>query len=311
MSQPVYLVVGESFLAEEVLDRIRAEESTDPLSEAEFDAKAETAAVIEALTTSSLLGGRRLVIVREADSLVKETAEALTAYLEQPSADSILVLIASGRTKLDPIAKKIGAVVGLDPPKGRRLASWVRERGRSHGLKIDDRAAWALIDSVGSDLRELDGALEQLSTSLGKDARIGPAEVRAAFPRLADERIYVFTDAIGERKLPVAMVALRRLLDQGEEPLVIFGALAAHIRRLLRIRRQVGSGPRAVADALGMPEWRAERMLRQARAYKEEELIDAMETLAGADVDIKGEFPSPEGALERAVVRIVAAAKPS
>ena len=307
MTHPVYLVVGESFLAEEVLDRIRAEEGTDPLSEAEFDGKTEAASVVEALTTSSLLGGRRLVIVREADGLGKEVVEALAAYLEQPSADSILVLIASGRTKLDPIAKKIGATVALDPPKGRRLASWVRERGRAHRLKIDDRGAWALIDSVGSELRELDGALEQLATSLGNDARVGPAEVRAAFPRLADERIYVFTDAVGERKLPIAMVALRRLLDQGEEPLVIFGALAAHVRRLLRIRRHVESGPRVIADALGMPEWRAERMLRQARAYKEEELIDAMETLAGADVDIKGEFPSAEGALERAVVRIVAA----
>jgi DNA polymerase-3 subunit delta len=306
MSHPVYLVVGEAFLAEEVLDRIRSEEGADPLSEAEFDAKVEPAAVIEALTTSSLLGGRRLVIVREADGINKETAEALAAYLEHPSEDSSLVLIASGRTKLDPIVKKIGAVVALDPPKGRRLASWVRERGRAHRLKIDDRAAWALIDSVGNDLRELDGALEQLVTGLGEDARIGPAEVRAAFPRLADERIYVFTDAVGERKLPIAMIALRRLLDQGEEPLVIFGALAAHIRRLLRIRRHVESGSRVVADALGMPEWRAERMLKQARAYKEEELIDAMETLAGADVDIKGEFPSPEGALERAVVRIVA-----
>lgn len=300
-----YLLTGERFLAEEALARVRTEAETDPLSDVTFEASAELAEIMGALQTPSLLGGRRLVVVDDAKDLGKEQAEALIEYLESPSPSAVLVLVSSGKSKLDAAAKKLGAVIGLDAPKGRRLIGWIKERARLHRVRVDDRAAWALVDSVGTELRDIDGALEQLATRLGADAKVGAAEVRKAFPRLADERIYAFTDAVGDRKLPVAMGTLRRLLEQGDEPLMLFGALSAQVRRMLRARRVADQGAKAVGDALGLPEWRAERLQRQARSYREEELVTAMGILAVTDIDMKGEFPSPEAALERAVVQII------
>jgi DNA polymerase-3 subunit delta len=301
----IYLIVGEEYLAEEALDRIRSDEQTDPLSEISIQPSASIAELVQSLTSPSLLGGKRLVILKEADDLKKEQAEAISDALEDPHADTILALIAGGRTKLDAFAKKNGTVVTLDAPKGRKLAGWVRQRAKAHKLQLDDRGAWTLIDAVGGDLRELDGAMEQLVVALGPGAKVSAAEVKRAFPRLADERIFALTDALGERRLPAAMTALRRLIDQGDEPLMIFGSVAAHVRRLLRARRHVDGGARAVGDALGLPEWRAERMLKQARSYRDDELIRAMGLLAVADVEMKGDYPSPEIALERAVVRII------
>lgn len=305
MSASVYLITGQSFLAEEAIDKIRAEHDTDPLSELTFEAGVEIAEIIGALQTSSLLGGKRLVIVRDAGSLKKDQAEALSSYIESPSPDSVLVLIAEGRTKVDAAVRQHGAVIGLDIPKGRKLAAWIRQRAGEHRLKLDDRGAWALIDAVGAELQDLDQALSQLMTTLGPGSNIGPVEVRRAFPRLADERIYAFTDAVGDRKLPEAMTALRRLLDQGDEPLLIFGSLNGHIKRMLRARRFADAGPQAVGDALGLPGWRAERLQRQARSYREEELVSAVATLAETDVEMKGGDLPPEAALERAVVQIV------
>jgi DNA polymerase-3 subunit delta len=172
-------------------------------------------------------------------------------------------------------------------------------------LKLDERGAWALIESVGNELRDLDGALDQLRSGLGANAVVGAAEVRRAFPRVADERIFAFTDAVGERRLPIAMTTLRRLLDQEDAPLMVFGSLVAHIRRLLIARTYADDGPRAVADALGLPEWRAKRVHQQARSYRQEELADAMQILSDTDVEMKGGDLSPELALERAVIKIV------
>lgn len=309
MSPQAYLLSGEAFLADEAIDKIRAEHSTDPLSELSFAGDTEPAEILGALQTSSLLGGKRLVIVRDAHDLKKDGAEQIAAYLESPSPDSVLVLVAEGRTKLDTAMKLNGAVIGLDIPKGRKLAAWVRARASDHKIKVDDRGAWTLIDTVGTELRDLEGALSQLMTSLGPGAKIGAAEVRRAFPRLADERIYAFTDAVGDRKLPAAMTTLRRLLDQGDEPLVLFGSLNAHVKRMLRARRYAERGPQAVGDALGLPGWRAERLQRQARSYREEELIDAVATLAETDVEMKGGDLPPEAALERAVIRIIGGAR--
>ena len=305
MSHPVYLLSGEEFLVEEALQKVREETEADPLNEVNFGPRAPAAEVRNALETASLLGGRRLVIIRDADDLLKDGVDEITSYLESPAPGSVLVLVSAGRTKLDALVSRAGVRVALDAPRGRRLVTWIRRRASTHSLKIDDRAAWALMDSVGGELRDLDTALSQLAAALGADARVKADDVGRAFPRHADQRIYVLTDAVGDRRLPVAMTNLRRLYEQGEDPLVLLGALAAHMRRMLRARRYADMGTSAVADALGLPSWRAERVAKQARVYREAELIAAVGALAEADVEIKGGDLPPEAALERAVVKIV------
>jgi len=305
VSHPIYVLAGEEFLVDEALDKVRAESGADPLSEAIFDARVSTADLLTALETPSLLGGRRLVVVHGARDLVKDQVETIARYLDSPSPHSVLVLVSSGRTKLDAEAKKLGAVVTLEAPKGRRLVSWIKGRAGNHNLRVDDRAAWTLIDTVGNELRDLDGALAQTASALGPGARVAAADVKRLFARLADERIYVLTDAVGDRRLAPAMTALRRLFEQGEEPLVLFGALAAHIRRMLRVRRVADQGASVVGDWLGLPGWRAERLAKQARSYNEDELVDAMQILAATDLEMKGGDVPPAAALEGAVVRIV------
>jgi DNA polymerase-3 subunit delta len=305
VTTPVYLLQGEEFLAAEALDKIRVEAETDPLAESTFAASAPIAEILTALGTPNLLGGRRLVVVEGAHELKGDQVEAIERYLESPSPHTVLVLVGSGRTKLAAAIKRSGSVVTLDAPRGRRLASWIRERARAHRLQVDDRGAWALIDSVGTELRDLDGALAQMSSALGP-ARVSVGDVRRLFPRLADERIYALTDAIGERRQAAAMGLLRRLLEQGDEPLVLFGAVGAHLKRMLVARGLVEQGgTAAVAAALGLPDWRADRVAKQARSYREDELAGALQILAETDVEMKGGDLPPEIALERAVLEIV------
>ncbi|MQB01847.1 MAG: DNA polymerase III subunit delta [Actinobacteria bacterium] len=306
MSNNVYLIVGLELLVEEALDELRAQFHSDSLSEAFFESDAPVHEIIGALTTPSLLGGIRLVVVRDAEQLRKEAVDRLTRYMADPAPDSVLALLAGARTKVDAAVKMHGEVVALEAPRGRSLAGWIRRRGTQLGLKVDDRAAWAMIDSIGDELRDIDAALEQLSTRLGEGAKIGANEVRRAFPRLADERIYVFTDAVGERRMDASMAALRRLLQQNEPALVVLGALVAQVRRMIKVRRVADRGVGAVAEVAGMPEWRARRLQKQALSYGEDELIRAMDRLARTDVEMKsGESGTMEVALERAVLEIV------
>ncbi len=304
--QPVYLFIGESFLADEALGRVREELGGDVSAEVGFDGSAPGHEIVGALQTASLLGGMRLVIVRDSQDLGKDAIEALTGYLESPAPHSVLVLFSSGRTKLDAAAKAAGTVITLDPPKGRKLVAWVKQQGVEHGLVVDERGAWALVDAVGNELRDLDNALVQLSTS-SEGAKIGAAHVNRMFPRQADERVYAFTDGVADRKIGPAMVALERLLRQGESPLMLFGALAGQVRRMLKARSFVDGGVRAVESGMGLPGWRAERLYKQARSYREDELVEAVQLLAEADVAMKsGGNDSVSGSiLQRAVVKIV------
>lgn len=304
--QAVYLFSGEAFLSDEALGRVRDELGQDVSAEVGFDGGAPGHEIVGALQTASRLGGMRLVIVREAQDLAKDAVEALTRYLESPAPHSVLVLFSSGRTKLDAAAKAAGTVITLDPPKGRKLVAWVKQQATEHKLVVDERGAWALVDAVGTELRDLDNALEQLSTS-SEGTKIGAAQVDRMFPRQADERIYAFTDGVGDRKLGPAIAALERLLRQGEPPLMLFGALAGQVRRMLKARSFVDGGVQAVGSGMGLPGWRAERLYKQARSYREDELVEAVQILAEADIAMKsGGNDSVSGSiLQRAVMKIV------
>ena len=308
-AQRSYLFSGPSLLHDEALDQLRSTLDVDAMSETLLDPSAQPADFANAVGTASLFGPLRLVVVRHADDLTKEQGEALIPHIEAPSTDAVLVLLAEGRTKLDAVVKKHGSVVALEAPRGRRLAGWVRERGRRYGLRVDDSGAWALLDSVGDGLRDLDNALRQLQNLSASDHDVRADDVRVAFPRLSDQRIYSLTDAVGDRRADQAIPALRRLLDQGEEPLVLLGALAGHVRRMLVARRYTRSGPQSVADALGLPRWRAERLYKQANHYRDEELAGAIGLLAEADLELKSGAgdEAAKAALETAVIRIVAA----
>ncbi|MDQ4029243.1 MAG: hypothetical protein M3214_14525, partial [Actinomycetota bacterium] len=93
MNDPVYLLAGEEFLVEEALEQVRAEARTDPLSEVTVSGNVTVPEMVTALETPSLLGGRRMVVVRDAEGLTKEAAQALSEYLESPSPHSVLVLV--------------------------------------------------------------------------------------------------------------------------------------------------------------------------------------------------------------------------
>ena len=310
MSYAAYLLVGEAFLQSEAVARIRAEVSADSLSEDSFDASSDVQEIITALETPSLFGGRRLIVVTDAGRLTKVQNQALEAYLRAPSEGSVLVLLSTRSTPLAEAVRNSGVVVALEPPRGRGLVGWVRERARARSLRIDDRAIQALINGAGPDLRELDSALEQLSTRHEAGALISAEEVRKTFGRHAEERIWALTDAVSERKPKESLTALRRLLDQGDDPVFVLGALAAQVRRLLVAKHHAEGGPRAVGSALGLQGYPAQKLHKQAGIYREEELSSALQILAATDLDLKtGELPGVEGAemaLERAVVRLLA-----
>jgi DNA polymerase III subunit delta len=302
VAEAVYLVVGEEFLAAEAVERIRSEAGTEELSEVSLDADAEPAEIVTALETPSLLGGRRLVVVERANRLGADQVRAIESYLRSPSPHAVLVLVSPGRSGLEEVVGDRGEIVALVPPRGRALVKWVRERALARELRVDDRACWALIEALGTDLRDLGQGIEQLATAVGAGGHAGVAEVKRMFPRLAELRVWQLTEAFGDRRLPEAMSALRRLLDQEDEPLVILGALAGHLRRLLMAREHAEGGPGAIASAMGLNRWQAERLYRQLRGFREEDLIAGFRILADADLEIKaGDLP-PRPALERALV---------
>ncbi|MEP6696974.1 MAG: DNA polymerase III subunit delta [Pseudonocardiales bacterium] len=309
---PLRLVAGdeELLVSRAVAEVISAARAADADAEFQELAAADvTAGGLSELLSPSLFGGRRVVVVRDGHEAGKEAAAALLAHAADLAADLTLVVTHAGGAKGKGLAEgltRAGAVVvpcgKLRRPSDR--LSFVRQEVRAAGASMDDAAAQALLDAVGTDLRELSSACAQLVSDTA-----GAIDV-AAVARCHRGRAEVSGFAVADNALvgdvAGALSSLRWALSLGVDPVPIADALADGIRTISRVASTRRSNGPAVAAALRMPVWKVERAQRQARGWSAEGLGRAMSVAAGLNADVKGKAGDTRYALERAVLAIAA-----
>ena len=110
-------------------------------------------------------------------------------------------------------------------------------------LTTEPDAARALLDAVGSDLRELAAACDQLAADT--DGPIDEAVVARYYRGRAEATGFTVADRAVEGHLAPALEQLRWALATGVSPVLICSALAQGVRLLGR----VGSAPRGASSA--------------------------------------------------------------
>jgi DNA polymerase III subunit delta len=310
---PVTLVVGEEeFLVDRaVRDLIAAARAAGLDGDVhDIDVSELGPGELESLTSPSLFGGGAVVVVRSAQNAGKDLAAELSRYARNPAPDALLVLTHAGGAKGKELltgAKAAGAQM-IECPKVTRFSErldFIRAEFRRAGQRADDGAARALLDAVGSDLRELAAACSQLAADT--EGRVDEAVVATYYRGRAEATGFTVADRAVEGQLAQALEQLRWALATGVSPVLICSALAQGVRLLGR----VGSASRGVSSAalaaeVGAPPWKIDRVRQQLRGWHPNGIARALHAVAEADAQVKGEAISAAYALERAVRRIVA-----
>ena len=281
----------------------------------DLDGAALGSGELESLTSPSLFGGGSVVVIRSVQNTGKEAAADLIRYLKAPAEDVTLILTHGGGAKGKDLlaaakaATKTASVRIVECPKISRFAErleFIRSEFRRGGKRADDGAARALLDAVGSDLRELAAACDQLAADT--EGPVTEAAVSTYYRGRAEATGFSVADRAVEGHLAQAVEQLRWALATGVSPVLINSALASGVRLLGR----VGTAPRNVSSAalaaeVGAPPWKIDRVKQQLRGWHPAGIAVAVAAVAEADAQVKGEGVSASYALERAVRRIVAA----
>jgi len=200
--------------------------------------------LLEEASAIAMLGGRRVVRVRDA-------ADALTAAVEhaafQPG-DSLILLEASGplpaRSKLRALVEGLpnGAVIACYPEEGKALAESVRSALAEAGVSLDpDAMAW-LLAHVGSDWAATRGELEKLVLYAGPERRLSLEDVRAC---TGDAAATAFDDAVFAATAGDAEAtdrALERALAEGIAPVAVARGVMGHLAKLHQARGHMQAG---------------------------------------------------------------------
>jgi DNA polymerase-3 subunit delta len=294
---PLYLLYGdEPYLVERGVKKL-LERAVDPgfrdfNLNVFYGNECKGEEVFGAAQTLPMFAERRVVLIKKGGELSAGAMEILLSYLQDPSPSTCLVLQAEkidGRKKFFAEFKKRGEMVEFKRPYENQLGPYVRDEVRAAGKKIDASAAELLAYLVGNNLQELVSQIEKLCIYCGKKELIGVAEVKAIVSDTKVENVFEFTDAMGAKDLPKALRMLTALLQDGEAPLRVLGAVARHYRQLWQVRelldRKVPSAE--LAKSAGINPYFLKKVTDHARNYKVSELTVVFERMLDLDLAFK------------------------
>jgi DNA polymerase-3 subunit delta len=309
----VHLIVGSErlFIDRAVSALRRASVGTgDGWNEEIFQGKGAAAVrIVDAARTLPMLGRVRFVLVRGVHELADKELERLGEYAGAPVDTCCLVLTADkldGRSRLMKLAKQRGYLCEAQPLKLAAMRGFAAREAKRRKLSLDEAAAAALVDCIGTDLSALDDALERLSLYVGADQPITLAAVEACVSRVRVESIWALVDAVSARDRRTALKATSSLLGDREPPLRILALVSRQLRLLGRARQALdeGASPDAAAAAAGAPPFKARELAQAARRMSMPELRRAFRILGEADLAQKGGKCPPDVALEGAILEL-------
>ncbi|MCB0928344.1 MAG: DNA polymerase III subunit delta [Mycobacterium sp.] len=312
VSQPgLHLILGDEELLVErtVADVLRAARESAGTPDIPVDrlraGEVGTSELAE-LLSPSLFADERVVVLEAAGEAGKDAAALIaTVAVDLPPGTELVVVHSGGgrakalATQLRDAGARVYPCAKITKPEER--AAFVRAEFTAVGQRVSEDVVTALLDAVGSDIRELAAACSQLVADT--DGHIDVAAVRRYHSGRAEVRGFDIADLAVAGDVGGAAEALRWALSAGEARVVLADALAEAVHAIARIGPLSGD-PFRLASDVGMPPWRIKKVQRQARRWGRDSVAAAITTVAQLNADVKGAAADADYALEHAVRRV-------
>lgn len=304
MLNPVHLVLGEDdFLAERATKAIVAQ-TGEGVEVTTLRAGDVSEGEIAMATSPSLFAEDRVVVVKHAELAGKEPTEILLQACVNPAPGITLIVEHTGGGRQKAMVKKFAKVADVhkaDPLKDNERRSWLMEEFRSHGVRPTPDVAAAVLESVGSDLRELASAVSQLVSDT--EGELTVEAVRAYYVGVAEVAGFDIADQAVAGRADRALASTRRALQLGTSPVSIAAALARKVGDIAKLHGVRGN-PDQLARTVGMHPYVAKKTMQVARQWSGDAVSHAVIIVSDLDAEVKGQGGDPEFALENAVRRI-------
>jgi DNA polymerase-3 subunit delta' len=164
--------------------------------------------LIGKLTLSSLATGRKVALIEPADAMTEGAANALLKTLEEPSGDSVLILVADKLSALPATILSRCQSVPVPRPETDAALSWLQSRdgGVAHWpglLRLAHGAPLAALalqeDDFGETMTQLSNDLQALASSQANPASVAARWVKANPARALEWLIRRVSDVIRVR----------------------------------------------------------------------------------------------------------------
>ncbi len=313
----VYLFFGaEDFLRDEwiraISNRVLKDSPLREFNEAEFSLN-ETD-IRSALATAEqlpMMGEKRVVKVTEVQKIREEDEASLARYLADPAESCVLILVAGDLDKRKRVSKLLlekTFAVEFSELRDGELAAWAKGQVKNLSAKADDRTIAYLVGLVGNNVRKLSSELEKIAVASLPEGVISIELIDKLVSNSRELSNFALTDYLLSKNRPRAMQTLKKVLDDGAEPLMLLGLIANNYHRVALVKDMMRKGydSKEVFKAVMMPFSKQEEFKAIARRADAEALDKILERIAAADLAIKTSQATPRMQIEMLVYELTA-----
>ncbi|GHD39653.1 DNA polymerase III subunit delta [Thalassobaculum fulvum] len=258
------------------------------------EAEADPARLADEAAARSLMGGRRLVRLRDARD---RTADALGNAFDGPETDTLIVVEAgelkagTGLRKLFEDKRTDLAAIACYADEARDVSRVIRETLEAAGVRIAPDAVQLLSERLGNDRMATRTEIDKLALLVGPGGTIDLETAMEAVGDSAALEIDALVSAAAEGRPDGIVPGLDRAFRQGESPIRVLRQAQGYFQRLhlAASRAAEGRSPADAVKSLRPPVFfkAVEPMTRQVARWNPSALAAALARLGEAEIRCK------------------------
>ena len=300
--EPYYIDKVADYIEQNVLDEM-AREFDQTIIYGKDLPGGDVSPVIGAARGFAMMGGYKLIIVKEAQNVKKW--EALAMYMENPQPSTILVFCYKygspdkRLTLFKNWEKNGGVLMESDLLKDYQVEKWIRDyvAQRNKELKvngdevqIDEKVTKILADSIGADLTQIVGALQKLIDGRPEGVKVIDATlVERNIGISKDFNVFELQDALIKGDVLKANRITQYFASSKDHPMIKeLGVLYGFFANLMIYHYLPDKSDRAAASALGINPYFVKDYATAAKRYSAGKTFAIIGYFRETDARLKG-----------------------
>ena len=226
------------------------------------------------------------------DTLKEDYEDFLAAYLKRPADTTVVIFIAdelNGNRKLTKLLKQHSIAVEFEPLNEAELARRVSQEIRDAGATADESTIRQIVNLVGPDVLRLTNEVRKLAIAALPDGVIRREAVDDLVAYKREIENWSLTNNLLAGRKSTALQVLRKVLDDGAEPVMLLGLIASSFRKLLLAKElmTIGTSRQEVISIAKPPYGHYEEFFAFSRRADSDNLIGALKRIADTDIALK------------------------
>jgi len=265
------------------------------------DITADIGALYAEFNAQSLMGGRRVVVIKEANNTL---TKPLREMLQSSSSDSLLVITSTSLKTKDSLAVMAKDEegfygIGCYDDRDEDISQFASQFMTKNGFRIDRDAFQLLCSRLSNDRKISQNELDKLITYMGDNKTIGINDIVTVISdtSASSQEDLCYFVALGQTEKAIA--SYNRLIFEGENPVTIIRSLSYHFLKLLdcAVKMEKGETADKVVFSMRPPLmfFRKNAFLSQLRVWNRNRILSALDLLYQTERECKTtDFPAEQ-----------------